>query len=132
MSLELPGKVKELIEAKNFGSLATIMPDGSPHVAPVWIDHDGRDVLINTAEGRQKMKNMRRDPRIAMDILNQENPYEMVALRGHVVDITHEGADAHIDKLSKKYTGQDVYGNRRPGEQRVIVRIRPDWIAGRR
>ena len=132
MAVELSRKVQELIEARNFGNLATIMPDGSPHVAPVWIDHDGNDVLINTAEGRQKMKNMRRDPRVAMDIFDQENPYDMVALRGRVVEMKHEGADAHIDKLSKKYTGQDVYANRRPGEQRVIVRIRLDWIAGRR
>ena len=130
MAIELPDRARTLIEGKNFGSLATIMPDGSPHVAPVWIDYDAGDVLVNTAEGRQKTKNIRRDPRVAIDILNNENPYEMVALRGRVVELTHEGADAHIDKLAKKYLGRDTYPYRRPDEQRVIVRIEPEKIAG--
>ena len=132
MGIELPDRARALIEGKNFGNLATIMPDGSPHVAPVWIDIDAGDVLVNTAEGRQKMKNIRRDPRVAIDILNNENPYEMVTLRGRVVELTHEGADAHIDKLAKKYLGRDSYPFRSPDEQRVILRIEPEKISGYR
>ncbi len=132
MSPDLPRKLQELIDAKNFGSLATVMPDGSPHVAPVWVDYDGGDVIVNTDEGRQKMKNIRRDPRVAMDIYSLQNPYDMVALRGRVVDIKREGAREHIDKLSKKYTGHDIYQMHQPGERRVIVRIRPEWFSVRR
>jgi PPOX class probable F420-dependent enzyme len=130
MGIELPDKARALIEGKNFGNLATVMPDGSPHVAPVWIDYDAGDVLINTAEGRQKLKNIRHDPRVAVDVLNSENPYEMVTLRGRVVEVTHEGADAHIDKLAKKYLGRDTYPYRQPGEQRAIIRIEPEKISG--
>jgi PPOX class probable F420-dependent enzyme len=130
MGIELPDKARAFIEGKNFGNLATVMADGSPHVAPVWIDYDAGDVLINTAEGRQKLKNIRHDPRVAMDVLNSENPYEMVTLRGRVVEVTHEGAEAHIDKLAKKYLGRDTYPYRQPGEQRVIIRIEPEKISG--
>jgi PPOX class probable F420-dependent enzyme len=130
MGIQMPERTRTLIEAKNFGSIATIMPDGSPHVVPVWIDYDAGDVLINTAEGRQKLKNIRHDPRVAMDVVNSENPYEMVALRGRVVEVTHEGAEAHIDKLAKKYLGRDTYPYRQPGEQRVIIRIEPEKISG--
>ena len=128
MSVQLSERARELISAKNLGSIATIMPDGSPHVVPVWIDLDGNDVLINTAEGRQKLKNIRRDPRVAMDVVNLENPYEMVALRGRVVEVTHEGADSHIDKLAKKYLGRDTYPFRQPDEQRVIIRIEAERL----
>jgi len=126
MPVQLSEKARALIEGTNFGNLATIMPDGSPHVAPVWIDFDAGDVLVNTAEGRQKTKNIQRDPRVAIDVFNNENPYEMVAIRGRVVELTHEGADAHIDKLAKKYLGRDTYPFRQPGEQRVILRIQPE------
>jgi PPOX class probable F420-dependent enzyme len=126
MPVQLSEKARALIEGTNFGNLATIMPDGSPHVAPVWIDFDAGDVLVNTAEGRQKTKNIQRDPRVAMDVFNNENPYEMVAICGRVVELTHEGADAHIDKLAKKYLGRDTYPFRQPGEQRVILRIHPE------
>jgi len=129
MGVQLSERARALIEAKNFGSIATIMPDGSPHVVPVWIDYDAGDIVINTAEGRQKLKNIRHDPRVAMDVVNSENPYEMVALRGRVVEVTHEGADAHIDKLAKKYLGRDTYPNRQPGEQRVMIRIEPEKVS---
>jgi PPOX class probable F420-dependent enzyme len=128
VSVQLSERARELISAKNLGSIATIMPNGSPHVVPVWIDLDGNDVLVNTAEGRQKLKNIRRDPRVAMDVVNLENPYEMIALRGHVVEVTHEGADAHIDKLAKKYLGRDTYPFRQPDEQRVIIRIETERL----
>ena len=129
MGVQLPKRAQALIEAKNLGHLATAMPDGSPHVAPVWIDRDDGHILVNTAEGRQKLKNIRRDPRVALDVVNADDPYEMVALRGRVVDVTHDGADAHIDKLAKKYLGRDTYPFRQPGEKRVIIRIEPEKVS---
>ncbi len=130
MSVQLSETARALLEGQNFGHLATLMPDGSPQVSPVWVDHDGTHVLVNTAEGRVKLRNVRRDPRVAISIANQQNPYQMVTIRGRVVEITHEGADAHIDKMAKKYLGQDTYPFRRPGEQRVILKIAPEHIAG--
>ena len=129
MGVQLSERAQMLIRAKNLGNIATLMPDGSPHVVPVWVDLDGDDVLVNTAEGRQKLKNVRRDPRVALDVVNSENPYEMVTLRGHVVEVTSEGADAHIDKLANKYLGRDSYPFRQPGEQRVIMRIEPERVS---
>lgn len=89
-----------LTEGKNFAAVATLMPDGSPQVSIVWIDSDGEHVIFNTAEGRIKPKNLRRDPRVAVTVMNSENPYEQVIIRGHVVEITYDGADAHIDRLA--------------------------------
>jgi len=129
MGVQLSERAQMLIRAKNLGNIATLMPDGSPHVVPVWVDLDGDDVLVNTAEGRQKLKNVRRDPRVALDVVNSENPYEMVTLRGHVVEVTSEGADAHIDKLANKYLGRDSYPFRQPGERRVIMRIEPERVS---
>ena len=129
MGIQLSERAQMLIRAKNLGNIATLMPDGSPHVVPVWVDLDGDDVLVNTAEGRQKLKNVRRDPRVALDVVNSENPYEMVTLRGHVVEVTSEGADAHIDKLANKYLGRDSYPFRQPGERRVIMRIEPERVS---
>lgn len=130
MAIPLSESARTLLEGQNFGHLATLMPDGSPHVSPVWVDHDGAHVLVNTAEGRVKLRNVRRDPRVAISVANQQNPYQMVAIQGRVVEITREGADAHIDKMAKKYLGQDTYPYRRPGEQRVILKIAPEHIAG--
>ncbi len=98
-------EIEKLFQGKNFASFATLMDDGSPHVAPVWVDLDGNTILINTAVGRVKEKNIRLDNRIALSIYDQENPYNMVSVRGKVVDLTEEGADEHIDKLAKKYFG---------------------------
>ena len=120
---------KLLIEGGNFAAVATLMPDGSPQVSIVWIDSDGEHVILNTAEGRIKSKNLRRDPRVAVTVMNSENPYEQVMIRGRVVEMTHNGADAHIDRLAKKYLGVDKYPYRGPGEQRVIVKISPDHVA---
>jgi PPOX class probable F420-dependent enzyme len=119
---------KLLTEGRNFAAVATLMPDGSPQVSIVWIDSDGKHVIFNTAEGRAKAKNLRRDPRVAVTVINSENPYEQVMIRGRVVEMTHEGADAHIDRLAKKYLGVDKYPYRGPEEQRVIVKIAPDHI----
>lgn len=132
MGVQLSEKAQALVLAPNLGNIATIMPDGSPHVVPVWIDYEGGHVLVNTAEGRQKLKNIQRDPRVALDVVSSQDPYNIVALRGRVVEVTREGADAHIDKLAKKYLGRDSYPFRAPGEQRVIIRIEPQRVlAGR-
>lgn len=130
MAIPLSEAARTLLEGQNFGHLATLMPDGSPQVTPVWVDHDGTHVLVNTAEGRVKLRNVRRDPRVAISIANQQNPYQMVTIRGRVVEVTHEGAEEHIDKMAKKYLGQDMYPYRRPGERRVILKIAPEHIAG--
>ncbi len=114
-----------LRDGKNLATIATIMPDGSPQATVVWIDTDGEHVIFNTAEGRVKTNNLRRDPRVAVAVVNAENPYEQVTIRGRVTEMTHEGADAHIDALAKKYLGIDEYPNHQPDEQRVIVKISP-------
>lgn len=118
---------RRILEAPNFASIATAMPDGAPQVSTVWIDLDGDDVLVNTGEGLVKTENVRRDPRVAISVADQqEDPYEQVVIRGSVVEISTEGADEHIDRLAKKYLGLDTYPWREPGERRVILRIRVD------
>ena len=119
-----------LLQGKNFASVATLMKDGSPQTSVVWIDTDGTNVVFNTAEGRIKTNNLRRDARVAVAIPNQENPYEQVLIRGKVIEMTHEGADAHIDAMAKKYLGQDTYPFRTAGETRVIVKIAPEIVSG--
>ena len=128
MADQLPEVAQKLFREPNFAHLATIMPDGSPQVTPVWVDFDGRYILVNTAEGRQKPRNIRRDPRVAIDIIGREDPYRMVTVRGRVVEVTHDGADEHIDKLAKKYLGQDKYPFRAPGERRVMFKIEPEYV----
>jgi PPOX class probable F420-dependent enzyme len=115
-------------EKRAFGHLATLMPDGSPQVTPVWIDFDGTHVLVNSARGRQKDLNMRRDPRVAIEVSDPENPYRYVQIRGRVVEITEEGADEHIDRLAKKYRGLERYPYRAPGEVRVLYKILPQRV----
>lgn len=112
-------------EGKNLAIIATIMPDGSPQATAVWVDTDGEHVRFNTAEGRVKTKNLRRDPRVAVAILNADNPYEQVTIRGRVVEFVHEGAVEHIDSLARKYVGTDTFTERDPNDQRVIVKIAP-------
>ena len=129
MAISLSDGVQKLLDAPNFAHLATVMPDGSPQVSAVWVEYDGRHVLVNTAEGRQKPRNLRRDPRVALSIVDQQNPYTSATVRGRVVEMTHDGADEHIDKLAKKYMGVDRYPNRQPGEQRVIVKIDPERVS---
>jgi PPOX class probable F420-dependent enzyme len=95
-------------------------------VTPVWVDYDGKYVLINTAEGRLKDKNMQRDGRIALSITDPDNPYRYLEVRGKIAERTHAGADAHIDAMAKKYLGQDKYPFRAPGEVRVIYKVVPE------
>ncbi len=127
--LAIPAPFRELSNTKAFAHLATVMPDGSPQVTPVWFDFDGRCILVNSARGRLKDKNVRRDGRVALDISDAQNPYRHLAIRGKVIEITENGADAHIDKLAKKYLGKDRYPNRQPGEVRVIYKIEPQHVA---
>ena len=129
MAAIIPEKFRDLLTKKAFASLATVMADGSPQVTPVWFDYDGTHLRVNSAKGRVKDRNMRRNARVALSIMDPENPYRHLAIRGRVEEITETGADAHIDSLSKKYLGKDRYPNRRPGEVRVIYRIRPERVS---
>jgi PPOX class probable F420-dependent enzyme len=129
MSSEIPEKFQDLFEKKAFASLGTLMPDGKPQVTPVWCDFDGKHVVVNSAKGRVKDRNMRRDPRVSMALIDPDNPYRYLQLQGRVVEITEEGADRHIDKMAKKYLGQDKYPFRQPGEVRVLYKIEPDRVS---
>jgi PPOX class probable F420-dependent enzyme len=129
MADKIPEPFKDLLAKVAYANLATVMPDGSPQVTPVWYDYDGEYLRINSAKGRIKDKNMRRDKRVAVSIQDPDNAYRYLALRGHVAEITEEGADAHIDSLAKKYLGKDKYPFRGPGEVRVIYKIRPEKVS---
>jgi PPOX class probable F420-dependent enzyme len=122
----IPAKYLDLFQKKAFASLATLMPDGSPQVTPVWCDFDGTYVIVNSAKGRRKDLNMRNDPRVALAIIDPDNPYRYLEVRGKVVEITEDGADAHIDKMAKKYMGVDKYPLRQPSEVRVLYKIKPE------
>ena len=128
VSRELSDSAISLFRGKNFAFIASLMNDGSPHITPVWIDYDGKFVLVNTAEGRTKQKNFERDSRVALSIVDKENPYNTVSIRGKVVEQTRNGADEHIDKLAKKYLGVDKYPYRAPSEKRIILKIKPDKV----
>ena len=122
-------RIRELFESKNFAFLSSLMKDGAPQVTPIWVDIKNGNILVNTAVGRVKHRNISRDPRVALSIIDQNNQYEMVTVRGKVTEqITGETAEKHIDKLSKKYIGVDKYPRRSKGEQRVILKIKPEKI----
>ena len=126
MSQAIPDKYRDLFSKKAFASLGTLMPDGRPQVTPVWVDVEGDLVVINSAKGRQKDRNLRRDPRVSLAIIDPDNPYRYLELRGRVVEITEQGAAEHIDKMAKKYLGVDKYPYRNPDEIRVMYKIQPD------
>jgi PPOX class probable F420-dependent enzyme len=128
MSDVLSNKARDLIGQKVLATLATIAKDGSPQATPLWIEVEGDDLVVNTAQGRAKAHNLERDGRVAVTVIDPQDPYNVVAVRGSVADITTDGADAHIDALAKKYLGVDEYPMRRPGEVRIKVRIRTDRI----
>lgn len=132
MSKAIPAQYRDLLEdeKKAFGHLGTLMADGSPHVTPMWFDYDGTHVLINTAKGRLKDRNMSARSQVALEIHDPGNPYRYVQLRGEIVEITEDGADAHIDGLAKKYIDQDKYPWRAPGEVRVIYKIEVQRVSG--
>lgn len=124
----IPENYRDLFEKKAFAHLATVSAAGAPQSTPVWVDFDGTYVRFNTARGRIKDKNLTANPRVALSILDPENPYRYVQVRGRVAEMTEQGADAHIDALAKKYLGQDTYPFRRPGEVRMVVKITPERV----
>ncbi len=128
MATTIPEPFKDLFNKVAFANLGTIMPDGSPQVTPVWCNLDGTNIWINSAKGRVKDKNMRRNRKVALSIQDPDNAYRHLSLQGEVVEITEQGADDHIDKLAKKYLGKDKYPFRGPGEVRVIYKIRPEKV----
>jgi PPOX class probable F420-dependent enzyme len=130
MAAAIPEQYKDLFSKVAFAHLATLMPDGSPQVTPVWVDFDGSHVRVNSAKGRVKDKNMRRGKRVALSIQDPDNPYRYLAVQGEITEITEDGADAHIDSLAKKYLGKDKYPFRQLGEVRVIYKIRPEKVHG--
>jgi PPOX class probable F420-dependent enzyme len=123
MAGSIPEKYLDLFQKRAFANLATLMPDGRPQVTPVWVDYDGQHVIFNSAKGRQKDRNVRRDPRVSVAISDPENPYRYLEIRGHVAEITEQGASEHIDKMAKKYLDKDKYPFAQPGEKRVIYKI---------
>ena len=125
MAIEIPAQFRDLLDKKAFAHLGTLMSDGQPQVTPVWFDFADGHIRVNSAKGRVKDKNMRRDPRVALSILDPDNAYRYLEIRGKVVHITEDGAVAHINALAKKYMGLDTYPFHQPGVARVIYRIEP-------
>ena len=132
MMTAIPERFLDLFNKKAFASLATLMPDGTPQVTPVWCDYDGKNVIINSAKGRQKDRNLRREPHVSLAIIDPENPYRYVELRGHVSEITEQGAADHIDRMARKYLGVDKYPYAQPGEVRVLYKIEIDHASSNR
>ena len=127
MSASLPAAFLDLLDQKKaFAHLATILADGSPQVTPVWFDHTGGMIRVNTARGRVKARTLRVGAKVALSILDPDNAYRYIQIRGQVARVTEHGADAHIDALAKKYMGKDTYPFRRPGEVRITIEIAPE------
>lgn len=125
----IPEAFVDLFERETFAHLGTVMPDGTPQITPVWVDHDGDDVLINTARGRQKERNVTRNPKVGVCVLDPDDAYRYISIRGEVVEVTEEGAVEHIDELARRYFGVDEYPHH--GEEqgpRVKIRIRPHRV----
>jgi PPOX class probable F420-dependent enzyme len=120
--------IAKLLEGRNFAFVATLMKDGWPQITPTWVDLEDGKILVNTAEGRLKQKNISRDGRVAISVIDQNNPYHMVTVRGRVVEQRKAGADEHIDKLAKKYLGVDKYPLRSAKEKRIIIEIKPERV----
>ncbi|MGB8224111.1 MAG: PPOX class F420-dependent oxidoreductase [Polyangiales bacterium] len=125
----IPQSHADILGKPAFAHLSTLMPDGSPQASAVWVDTDGAMIVVNSAEGRLKDKNIRRDPRVAISVTDPENPYRSLMIRGRVAKITNEGADKHIDRMAKKYMGVDQYPFRQPGEVRVLYYIQPERVS---
>jgi PPOX class probable F420-dependent enzyme len=126
--IAIPEKYLDLLQKPAFAHLATLMPDGSPQVTPVWIGYDGAYLIVNTARGRQKDRNMTRNAHVAVEISDPEDPYRYFTVRGHVAEVVEQGADDSIDELALKYTGEKYKGHV-PGQTRVIYKIAPDHVS---
>jgi len=119
----------KIIKKGTFAFLGTVMKDGSPHVTPTWIDmEDNNTILVNTAEGRIKQKNISRDPRVSISMVDDENPYSMVTIKGRVIEQTTKGVDGHIDKLARKYLSTDTYPGHSTQIKRIILKIKPERV----
>lgn len=130
MAARIPDEFRDLLTTKKaFAHLATVSANGEPHSTPVWVDAEGDSVLVNSAKGRLKDRHMRENKRVALSILDPDDPYRHLAIRGRVVAITEEGADAHINALAQKYLEVEEYPNRKPGEVRVIYKIQPEHVS---
>lgn len=125
---EIPAAFTDLTEKKAFANLATLMPDGTPQVTPVWFDVANGRIRVNTAKGRVKARNMQEGSPVALSIVDPDNPYRYMQIRGRVVRVTQQGADAHIDALTKKYLGKDKYPFRQAGEERILCEIEPGAV----
>lgn len=125
----IPSEYQDLFEKRAFAFVGTLLPDGSPHVTPTWVDYDGEHVLVNTVLDNRKDKNVRKDPRITLAIADPENPYRYLSVRGEVVERREEGAREHLDALAERYTGEAKYPGP-SGQQRVVLVIRPDDVSG--
>ena len=123
-------KYRDIFDKKTFCYVTTVGNDGMPQVTPVWCEFDGTHIVFNTARGRVKDRNLAKNPRVAIAAADPDNPYRYVQVRGRVAEITEQGADAHIDKMTRKYTGQDRYPSKKPGEVRMIVKILPERVQG--
>jgi PPOX class probable F420-dependent enzyme len=130
--VSLPSEARKIFEDKNFAFISTINKDGSPQVTPVWVDTDGKNIYVNIATSRQKFRNVQRDPRVAIAIVDQANPYKAVMVKGKVTSIEKgKVAEDHIDKMAKKYIGQEKYPYRVPTEQRILLTIEPTKVTVR-
>jgi PPOX class probable F420-dependent enzyme len=121
--MKLTDKAIKLIDGKNFASVATLMADGFPQVAPVWVDRDGDVIILNATRSRQRTKNLKKDPRVAISVFDQNNPYSNVSIRGKVVEITEKDAEEHIDKMNMKYNGTPKYPRHDPKDPRVMIKV---------
>jgi PPOX class probable F420-dependent enzyme len=125
----IPDKYLDLVQQKKaFAGLATLMQDGTPQVTPVWFDYNGSVIRVNSAKGRTKTRNMKEGAPVALSIMDPDNPYRYMQIRGKVTRVTEQGAAAHIDSLAKKYLGQDKYPWSRPDEVRVTFEITPQAV----
>lgn len=126
--IELPTDIQQLLQKRVLCFFATIMPDGSPHVTQTWVDTDGTYILINTVEGYQKLRNVRRDPRVMISIIEPTHWQRATGIRGHVTEITAEGADLHFKRLIQRNLGEEEYRFGRPDQVRILLKITPEKI----
>lgn len=129
MTEQLPESHLDLFRKRTLGHLATLMPDGRPHVTPVWVDYDGTYLLVNTVQGRQKEQNAHRCPWVAIDMTDPDNHSRRLIIRGYVAEITTKGANDHMNKLVMRYMGLDTDPYFLPDQVRVILRIKPEYVA---
>ena len=124
----IPQEYRDLFETRSFAFVATLLPDGAPHVTPTWVDFDGESVLVNTVLDNRKDRNVRRDPRVTLAVADTENPYRYLSIRGEVIERREEGARDHLNELAERYTGRAEYPG--PSGDRVVHVIRPDAVSG--